>query len=189
MTYIPIALAAVSVLMIGYAISVYNKLTTLRNRVENQGAQVDVQLKRRADLIPNLLETTKGYAKYEKSTLDNITRLRGSVMNAKTAEEAYSANNALGRELGRIIAVSENYPELKANGNFTRLMRELSDTEEKIAKSRQFYNDVVTKYNTQISLFPKSFFAGIFGFKKHSLLEAAAEERTNVQISSSDFQF
>ena len=189
MNYVLIAAAVILVLIIGYAIGVYNKLTTLKNRIENQGAQVDVQLKRRADLIPNLLETTKGYAKYEKSTLENIARLRGNVMNAKTAEEAYSANNALGRELGRIIAVSENYPELKANGNFTRLMQELSDTEEKIAKSRQFYNDVVTKYNTQIMLFPKSFFAGMFGFKKHSLLEAAAEERKSVKIDSSAFNF
>ncbi|MCM1158623.1 MAG: LemA family protein [Clostridium sp.] len=182
-----IILVVVAVLMVIYAVTAYNSFTVLKNRIENQGAQIEVQLKRRADLIPNLIETAKGYAKFEKGTLENITRLRGNVVNAANARESYAANNELGREFNRIMAVSENYPELKANSNFMKLQEELSETEEKIAKSRQFYNDVVTKYNTAIMLFPKSLFAGIFGFKKIELLEASAEEKKSVKIDSSDF--
>lgn len=184
-----IIISAVVIIIAVCAIGAYNSFIKLKNRIENQAAQIDVQLKRRADLIPNLIETTKGYAKYEKSTLENITRCRSNVLNAKNTMESYQANSELSRELSRIIAVSESYPELKANENFLRLQSELSETEDKIAKSRQFYNDVVTKYNTQIMLFPKSIFAGMFGFKKCELMEAAAEERKNVQIDSSSFDF
>jgi len=164
----------------------YNSLVVLRNRVDNQSAQVE---KRRAELIPNLIETVKGYAKFEKSTLTDIAQLRSKVMNSEDTSEACAADAKLGRVCSKVLALGESYPELKSNTNFLKLQEELSETENKIVMARQFYNDVVTKYNTQIILFPKSFFAKIFGFKKHALLESAAEERKNVQISSSDFQF
>ncbi|MCM1497714.1 MAG: LemA family protein [Clostridium sp.] len=187
MSTVGMILVVVAVVLVIYAIAVYNSLTVLKNRVENQGAQIEVQLTRRADLIPNLLEIAKGYAKFEKSTLENITRLRSNVVNAANMKESYMANDALGKEVGRILAVSENYPELKANSNFMKLQEELAETEDKIAKSRQFYNDVVTKYNTAVMLFPKSLFAGLFGFQKHELLEASSEKKKSVEIDSSDF--
>ena len=186
---IPIIAAVVVVLLLVYIIKVYNSLVVLKNRVENQGAQVDVQLKRRADLIPNLIETTKGYANYEKGTLTAVTELRSKMVNASNTGEAYQANVELNKELARIMVISDNYPELKANTNFMKLQDELSDTEEKIAKARQFYNDVVTKYNTQIMLFPKSIFAKMLGFKKNALLEASENEKANVKIGADTFQF
>lgn len=185
---IPIVIGVVVLLILVYIVKVYNSLIVLRNRVENQGAQVDVQLKRRADLIPNLIETTKGYANYEKETLTTVTALRNKMTNASNMGEAYQANVELNHELARIMAVSEKYPELKANANFLRLQEELSDTEEKIAKARQFYNDVVTKYNTQIMLFPKSIFASMLGFKKNALLEANESEKASIRMDANTFQ-
>lgn len=184
-----IAVVVVVVILLAIVIKIYNGLVVLKNRVENQGAQIEVQLKRRADLIPNLIETTKGYANYEKGTLEKVTELRSKVLNASGANESYQASNALGKELNRILVHSENYPELKANTNFIKLQEELSDTEEKIVKARQFYNDTVTKYNTHIMMFPKSVFAGIFGFRKFELLEAAPEERESVKIGADTFRF
>ncbi|MBQ4522306.1 MAG: LemA family protein [Lachnospiraceae bacterium] len=188
-TVIAVIAAIVVVLLLVYIIKIYNGLVVLKNRVENQDAQVDVQLKRRADLIPNLIETTKGYANYEKSTLTAVTELRNKMVNASNTGEAYQANVELNKELARIMVISENYPELKANANFLKLQDELSDTEEKIAKARQFYNDVVTKYNTQIMLFPKSIFAKMLGFKKNALLEATENEKESVKIGADTFQF
>lgn len=170
-------------------VSGYNGLVVLRNRVENQGAQVDVQLKRRADLIPNLIETTKGYANFEKSTLTQVTELRSKVMGTKNIAESNEASNALSREVSKILALGESYPELKANTNFLALQKELSETENKIVMSRQFYNDTVTKYNTAIMMFPRSILAGMFGFRKFDLLEATTEERAGVKITSDTFQF
>ena len=188
-TVIAVIAAVVVVLFLAYIIKTYNGLIVLKNRVENQGAQVDVQLKRRADLIPNLIETTKGYANYEKGTLTAVTELRNKMVNASNMDEAYQANVELNKELARIMVISENYPELKANSNFMKLQNELSDTEEKIAKARQFYNDVVTKYNTQIMLFPKSVFAKMLGFKKNALLEATEKEKESVKIEADTFRF
>ena len=188
-TVIAVIAAVVVVLLLVYIIKIYNGLVVLKNRVENQGAQVDVQLKRRADLIPNLIETTKGYANYEKGTLTAVTELRNKMVNASNMGEAYQANVELNKELARIMVISENYPELKANSNFMKLQNELSDTEEKIAKARQFYNDVVTKYNTQIMLFPKSIFAKMLGFKKNALLEATEKEKESVKIEADTFRF
>lgn len=188
-TVIAVIAAVVVVLFLAYIIKTYNGLIVLKNRVENQGAQVDVQLKRRADLIPNLIETTKGYANYEKGTLTAVTELRNKMVNASNMGEAYQANVELNKELARIMVISENYPELKANSNFMKLQNELSDTEEKIAKARQFYNDVVTKYNTQIMLFPKSIFAKMLGFKKNALLEATEKEKESVKIEADTFRF
>lgn len=189
MKYVVIgALVFVVVAFLALLIKSYNGLVTLRNRVDNQGAQVDVQLKRRADLIPNLIETTKGYANYEQSTLTAVTELRGKMLNASSIQESYQANETLNKALSPILALGESYPELKANSNFLKLHSELADTEDKISKSRQFYNDIITKYNTSIQVFPRSIFAGLFGFKKIDLLEATDSERQAVQISSGTFQ-
>lgn len=166
----------------------YNGMVVLRNRVENQGAQIEVQLKRRADLIPNLIETTKGYASYEQQTLTQVTELRSKVLSAASPAESYTAGEALGHEASRMLAIGEKYPELKANANFLQLQKELADTEDKIVKTRQFYNDTVTKYNTAIMMFPRSAFAGIFGFKKMELLEAAASERQATRMNGDTFK-
>ena len=131
----------------GTLIHMYNNLVGLRNRVKNSYAQIDVQLKRRNDLIPNLVETVKGYAGHEKEVLEEVTRARTSVMNASSVEDKIAADNQLTGALKTLFAVSENYPDLKANSNFQQLQTELSETEDKIAYARQFYNDVVMKYN------------------------------------------
>ena len=181
--------AAIIVILLFAIIKMYNGLVVLRNRVDNQGAQVEVQLKRRADLIPNLIETTKGYANYEKGTLTAVTELRSKVLQASNTNEAYQLNAKLSKEVSKIMAVSENYPKLKANTNFLRLQQELSETEDKIVKARQFYNDIVTKYNTAIMVFPRSIFAAMFGFGKKPLLEATAQERESIRIDENTFRF
>lgn len=187
MWMILIILAVVVIGLLAWLISGYNSLITIRNRVDNQSAQVDMQLKRRADLIPNLLETVKGYAKFEKTTLTDITALRNKVMHASSTEEAYEADAKLSRECAKILAIGENYPELKANTNFLMLQEELAETENKIVMARQFYNDVVTKYNTTIQLFPKSLIAGIFGFRKKDLLEIDNSERESIKFDENSF--
>lgn len=189
MMLVVIILAVVIVFCLVGLISGYNGLVTLRNRVDNQSAQVDVQLKRRAELIPNLIETVKGYAKFEKTTLTEMTELRSKVMNAGSTPEACEADAKLGKVCSQVLAIGENYPELKANTNFLKLQEELADTENKIVMARQFYNDIVTKYNTAIQMFPKSLVAGIFGFKRRDLLEIANEEREAVKIDSNTFEF
>lgn len=181
-------LAVVVVFVLIKVIIGYNRLITLRNRVDNQSAQVDVQLKRRAELIPNLIETVKGYAKFEKSTLTEITELRSKVMNAQNTSEACAADAKLGKACSQVLALGESYPELKANTNFLKLQEELAETENKIVMARQFYNDVVTKYNTAIQMFPDSILAGMFGFQKKDLLVTAAAEREAVKIDSNTFQ-
>lgn len=167
----------------------YNSLVVLRNRVDNQSAQVDVQLKRRAELIPNLIEIVKGYAKFEKSTLTNIVQLRSKIINSGNTSEACAADEKLGRICSQVLALGESYPELKANTNFLKLQEELSETENKIVISRQFYNDTVTKYNTAVQVFPKSVIAGIFGFKKKELLEISHSEREPIKLDSNTFRF
>lgn len=158
-------------------IHMYNNLVGLRNRVKNSYAQIDVQLKRRNDLIPNLVETVKGYAGHEKGVLEEVTKARTSVMNASTPQEASEANNQLTGALKSLFAVAENYPDLKANSNFQQLQTELSDTEDKISYARQFYNDVVLKYNNACQQFPSSMIARLFGFKEEVFFEAPAAER------------
>lgn len=181
--------AVVVILILAGVISAYNSLVTLRNRVDNQAAQIDVQLKRRADLIPNLIETVKGYANFEKSTLTDIVSLRSEIMNAGSTGEACEADAKLGRACSKLFALGENYPELKANANFLKLQEELAETENKVVMARQFYNDTVTKYNDAILVFPKSLVAGIFGFRKKEILEATAAEREAVRISGDTFRF
>ena len=154
----------------------YNKLVGLRNRVKNSYAQIDVQLKRRNDLIPNLVETVKGYASHEKGVLEEVTKARTGVMNASTIEETSAADNQLTGALKTLFAVAENYPELKANSNFQQLQSELTDTEDKIAYSRQFYNDVVLKYNNACQQFPSNILAGMFGFNEEEFYQAPVSE-------------
>lgn len=180
-----IALIIIVVLVL-WVISIYNALIQSKQRVNNAWSQIDVQLQRRFDLIPNLLETVKGYMKHEEGVLTKVTELRTSWANAKTVGEKAELNNELSGALKTIMAVSENYPDLKANQNFSELQEELQNTENKISFSRQFYNDTVTKYNTKLEVVPSNIVAGIFSskFQPAELFKAESEEaRKNVKIS------
>jgi len=180
MLWIILAIVAVIILFI---ISTYNSLVTLRQRVKNAWSQIDVQLQRRFDLIPNLVETVKGYMGHESEVLEKVTSLRTSWANASTVHEKSELDNQLSGALKTIMAVSENYPDLKANQNFSELQEELQNTENKISFSRQFYNDTTTKYNTKLELFPSNLIAGMFGFKAEELFEAESDEaRKNVKV-------
>lgn len=182
--YIIIAvIAAAAVAVLAYIISKRNKFVALKNRIEDQKAQIDVQLKRRYDLIPNLVETVKGCADFEKSTLEAVVNARNNAVNAKDLGSAISANDALTSALQRLIVVSESYPELKANAGFVQLQGELAATEDKIAKARQFFNDTVLKYNNAIQMFPANIVAGMFGYAKYDYLKASEAERENVKVS------
>ena len=172
-----IILVIIVIFLVGTVIHMYNNLVGLRNRVKNSYAQIDVQLKRRNDLIPNLVETVKGYAAHEKGVLEEVTKARTGVMNANGIEEASAADNQLTGALKSLFAVAENYPDLKANSNFQQLQSELSETEDKIAYARQFYNDVVLKYNNTCQQFPSSILAKLFGFKQESFFETPASEK------------
>jgi len=172
----------VVVLLVIIIISIYNGLVRLRNQVKNAWAQIDVQLKRRNDLIPNLIETVKGYAKHEKQLFENVTKARTAVMNASGVENKATASNQLSDTLKSLFAVAENYPQLRANENFLQLQEELSGTENKIAYSRQHYNDMVMRFNTKIELFPNNMFASIMTFKQEEMFKATAEEKKNVKV-------
>lgn len=160
----------------------YNDLIKQRNRVENAWAQIEVQLKRRYDLIPNLVETVKGYAKHEKTLFENVTKARAAVMSANNVNETAEASNYLSSTLKSLFAVAENYPELKANQNFIQLQKDLMETENKIAYSRQFYNDTVMKYNISIQTIPKNIVASLTGFKKKDLFETMQAERETPKV-------
>lgn len=172
------------VLFLGiYIVSVYNSLKTIENRVENAWSQIDVQLQRRFDLIPNFVETVKGYMNHESETFTKIAELRTSWANTQNISDKADIDNQLSGALKTIMAVSENYPELKANQNFSNLSEELRNTENKISFSRQFYNDTVTKYNDKIELFPSNIVANMFGFKEKDLFKAESEEaRKNIKV-------
>ncbi len=161
----------------------YNGLVTAKMRISEALSQIDVQLKRRTDLIPNLVETVKGYAKHEKELLENITKARTSLMQAKSTEEKADANNQLSGTLKTLFAVAENYPQLKANENFAKLQEELTDTENKIAYSRQFLNSTVLDYNTRLGVFPSNIIAGMFGFKPAEFFAASEDEKKPVKVS------
>jgi LemA protein len=165
-----------------YVLGIYNGLVTTRVRVKESWSGIDVQLKRRANLIPNLVETVKGYAKHEKSVFENVTKARSSLMGAKTAKDAAEADNILTGALKSLFAVAEAYPELKANENFKSLQEELSDTETKIAASRQFYNTNVMDFNTKIQIFPNSVIAGAFRFEPAVFFEAKEEDKKKVEV-------
>lgn len=168
--------------IITYTIVTYNKLTKLKVRVDNAWSQIDVQLKRRYDLIPNMVETVKGYASHEKETLGEVTRARASVGSAKTPEDIISANNELTGALSRLLVVAERYPELKANANFMALQNDLRDLESKIAISRQFYNDTAMNYNQKLQLFPSNLVAKAFKFKGVPYFEIEEAEKAVPQV-------
>lgn len=161
----------------------YNNLVGLRNRVKNSYAQIDVQLKRRNDLIPNLVETVKGYAAHEKGVLEEVTKARTDVMNATTVEETSAADNQLTSALKTLFAVAENYPDLKANSNFQQLQSDLTDTEDKISYARQFYNDVVLKYNNACQQFPSNMLARLFGFKEETYFQVPESETAVPEVN------
>lgn len=174
---------AIIIVLILFIIGIYNGLVTARQRVKNAWSQIDVQLQRRFDLIPNLVETVKGYMTHESDTLTKIAELRTSWASASTVHEKADLDNQLSGALKTIMAVSENYPELKANQNFADLQQELSNTENKISFSRQFYNDTVTKYNTNLEIFPSNIVAGMFSFKPEELFKVDSEEaKKNVKV-------
>lgn len=177
-----IVLIVIVVLIILWFIGVYNSLITLRNRVRDQWAQIDVQLKRRFDLIPNLVNTVKGYAKHESDTLENVVKARNTYVTASTPEEKMAANNELSNTLTKLFALSENYPDLKANTNFLQLQSELQDTENKIATARQFYNDTVISYNNKVEMVPSNIVASMFHFGKEEFFKANEQERENVKV-------
>ena len=172
-----ILILVVLVIIFGTVVHMYNRLVNLRNRVKNSYAQIDVQLKRRNDLIPNLVETVKGYASHEKGVLEEVTKARSNVMNASGVKETSAADNQLTGALKTLFAVAENYPDLKANSNFQQLQEQLSDTEDKISYSRQFYNDTVLMYNNACQQFPSNLLAGMFGFKEEEFFEADTSSR------------
>ncbi len=164
------------------AIVMYNSLIRLQNQIENAWAQIDVQLKRRFDLIPNLIETVKGYTKHEKGVLEGVTKARTAFMGAESIEEKGKAANMLEGTLKTLFAVSENYPKLQANENFLQLQEELSGTESKIAYARQHYNDMVLEYNNKVETVPSSIIASLFSFKEKEMYPVPEEERKNVKV-------
>ena len=170
------------VLLIVFIISTYNGLVTAKMNVENSWSQIDVQLQRRFDLIPNFVETVKGYMAHEQETLEKITNLRTSWGNANTIADKAKLDNELSSTLKTIMAVSENYPDLKANQNFLQLSEELKNTENKISFSRQFYNYCVTIYNTKLEVFPSNVIANIFHFSPCDLFKTEGEARENVTV-------
>ena len=177
-----IALIIIAVIII-FIIATYNGLVVARQKVKNAWSQIDVQLQRRFDLIPNFIETVKGYMAHEKDVLTKVTELRTSWSNASSVNEKAELNNELSSTLKTIMAVSENYPDLKANQNFLDMQEELRNTENKISFSRQFYNDTVTLYNTKLEVFPSNIIAGWFKFTAESLFAAESEEaRKNVKV-------
>lgn len=172
----------VVVLIVLYVISVYNGLISLRNKVNDQFSQIDVELKRRFDLVPNLVETVKGYTKHEKETLEGVVKARNSYVSAGNMSEQLKADGELSNAISKLFALAENYPDLKANENFNNLQNELSEIEQKIVYARQFYNDSVLKLNNKIEMFPSNIVAGMFNFKKKEFYEAQKEERENVKV-------
>ena len=177
-----IILIIVLVLLVLWVISTYNKLIALRNRVKDQWAQIDVQLKRRFDLIPNLVETVKGYTKHESETLEAVIKARNTYVTAGTPEAQMKADGELTQAISKLFALTESYPDLKANTNFQHLQEELTQTESKIASARQFYNDTVMLYNNKVSMVPSNIIASLFKFDKEAFFEANETERQNVSV-------
>ncbi len=176
---------AIIVIVVGFLIITYNRLIVLRNRIENAWSQIDVQLKRRADLIPNLVETVKGYAAHEKEVFQRVTEARSALMKAEGVRDQAEANNMLTGALKSLFAVAENYPELKANQNFMMLQEELSGTESKIAYARQFYNDSVLMYDNMREKFPSNIVANMFGFAEREYFAVEEGERGPVSVDFS----
>ncbi len=180
-----IVLIVVAVVLIGIVIALYNRLVRLRNRAENAWAQVDVQLRRRYDLIPNLVEAVKGYAAHERQTFEEVTKARTAAQQAQGVQEQAQAENLLTQAIGRLFAVAEAYPELRATENFQQLQAQLADTEQKIAISRQVYNDAVLTYDNALETVPTNIVAGVFNFEPRQYFEVedpAAREAPRVQF-------
>lgn len=173
----------VAVIILGYLWFTYNSLIVLKERIKEALSTIDVQLKRRSDLIPNLVETVKGYAKHEKSVFENVTKARASLLKAETLQEKAEANNMLEKALKSIFAVAEAYPNLRASENFLNLQEELTDTENKISYARQFYNSNVLAFNSSIKTFPAVLMAGFFGFKEAEFFETEEEHKKEVKVS------
>ena len=177
----------VIIIVLLWIITTYNAFVQIEKQVQNSWAQIDVQLKRQADLIPNLVETVKGYAKFEKKVLTDVTKARTAIMSAKTPAQAARGENMLSGALKSIFAVAESYPKLQASENFKALQEELSSTANKVAFARQFYNDMVMKWNTLILQFPSNVLANMFGKNKEKeSFEASASERKNTKVDFSD---
>lgn len=177
-----IVVLVIVVLIVLWFIATYNKLVVLRNKVKDQWAQIDTVLKRRFDLIPNLVETVKGYAKHESETIENVIKARNTYVTASTPEGQMKADGQLTQAISKLFALSESYPELKANTNFMSLQNELTETEDKIQYARQFYNDIVLKYNNACEVFPTVIVAGICHFTESAFFKAEDEERQNVKV-------
>jgi len=177
-----VAIAILAVLIL-YVLSVYNSLATGKVHIKEAFSGIDVQLKRRIDLVPNLINTVKGYAKHEKQLLENVTKARTSLMHATTTHQKAESDNMLSSALKSLFAVSENYPDLKASKNFLELQQELSDIEAKIAYARQFFNSNVRSYNTTLARFPSGNLGRMFGFKNEEFFEAEGGERKPVKVS------
>lgn len=173
---------AILAIIVLWVVMVFNRLVVLRNRIKNAWSQIDVQLKRRFDLIPNLIETVKGYAKHERQLFENVTKARTAMQSAQTLGDKAKADNMITGALKSLFAVSENYPDLKANQNFMQLQEELTGTETKIAATRRFYNDTVLMFNNKIQVFPSNLIAGIFGFKEGEFFNVPEEEKKAVKV-------
>jgi len=177
-----IVILAIIVVIILWIIATYNSLISLKNRVKDAWSQIDVQLKRRFDLIPNLVETIKGYTKHESETLENVVKARNTYLSATLPEDQMKADGELTQAINKLFALTESYPDLKANTNFTDLQEQLKETENKIAMSRQFYNDIVMQYNNKVEMVPSNIVASIFKFQKQAFFEAVESERENVKV-------
>ena len=175
-----IVILAIIVVIILWVIATYNSLISLKNRVKDAWSQIDVQLKRRFDLIPNLVETIKGYTKHESETLENVVKARNTYLSATLPEDQMKADGELTQAINKLFALTESYPDLKAN--FTDLQEQLKETENKIAMSRQFYNDIVMQYNNKVEMVPSNIVASIFKFQKQAFFEAVESERENVKV-------
>jgi len=179
----PWIITAIFALVIIIFIYYYNRFNILSNRIDNSLSQIDVQLKRRADLVPNLIESVKGYAKHEKTLITEVTKARTSLLGASNVEGRMKAGAKLQTAIGSLFAVAENYPQLKANENFLQLQQELSSIEDKIAYSRQFYNDSILTYNNLCETFPGTFFAKTYGHKEKPFLQIPAEQKAVPKVS------
>jgi LemA protein len=184
MLALPVLVGIIIVVAIFFVIGIYNSLVGLRNQVDNAWSQIDVQLKRRHDLIPNLVETAKGYMQHERGTFEAITNARAAAAGAKTVKESAAAEGMLEQAIGKFMLVVENYPDLKANTNFLALQEELTSTENKISFARQAYNDAVMMFNNKIQMFPSNVVAGMFAFAKRDFFQVEKpEERQVPQVS------
>ena len=181
-TIVIIIIVGLLLLLAFYIIGVYNKLVNARNKVNNQWSQIEVQLKRRADLIPNLVETVKGYAKHEEGTFKAVVEARNKAVSAGTVNDKIGAENELTGALTKLFALTEAYPELKANENFMSLQKDLKDTEDKITYARQFYNDTAMSFNDLVEMFPSNVVAGMFGFKRFEFFSATEEEKQTPKV-------